>query len=510
MIASSYDPTLVIMSVVIASLASYTAFDLAGRVTVARERHRRAWLAWLACGSIAMGLGIWSMHFVGMLAFRMPMAVAYNVPLVLLSALTAMAASGVALFVASRTRLPPLGLIGAGVIMGMAIAAMHYIGMAAMRLSAALTYASAGVARSVLIAIGASLIALWIAFRFRHDESPLGRWRRGGSAVAMGSAIAGMHYTGMSAAHFVPRVGPAPAYVLTIAHGTPLVGAVIGGSLVVLGLALIGAMMDRRTRRAEAEHARLKAMHDEMEQQVVHRTAELRAARDAAKQANRLKSEFLANMSHELLEPLQAITGVAQLLQQGTVGAVPPEHQPYLGDILTNARHLAQLVNHIVNLSSVDAGRLTFYPEPLDLRQLVGDVVKVVRPITAQKRMQVDVQIDLAVTEITADPARLRQVVYNYLSNALKFTPAGGRIIIRAAPDGADRFSLEVEDSGIGIRPEDLPYPDSGLGLAFTRRLVEAQGGRVGARQAADKGAIFSAVLPRVATIRHHDVSSGR
>jgi NO-binding membrane sensor protein with MHYT domain len=176
MLVSSYDPILVAMSVVIASLASYTALDLAGRVTVARGRQR---IAWLASGSSAMGLGIWSMHFVGMLAFRMPMPIAYDVPLVLLSALTAIAASGLALFVVSQVDLPTHRLVIAGAIMGLAIAGMHYIGMAAMRLSAALTYDPRRVALSIGIAICASLVALWIAFRFRHDDTVSGRWRRG-------------------------------------------------------------------------------------------------------------------------------------------------------------------------------------------------------------------------------------------------------------------------------------------------------------------------------------------
>src|SRR5579863_2294211 len=128
MIDSSYNPALVAISVVIASLASYTALDLAGRVTVAQGRTR---LAWLASGSAAMGLGIWSMHFVGMLAFHMPMEIAYQIPLVILSALIAIAASGLAMFAVSQVDLPAPRLLIAGVIMGTAIAGMHYVGMAA-------------------------------------------------------------------------------------------------------------------------------------------------------------------------------------------------------------------------------------------------------------------------------------------------------------------------------------------------------------------------------------------
>ena len=487
MIASSYDPTLVVMSVVIASLASYTALDLAGRVTAARGRRR---IAWLASGSAAMGLGIWSMHFVGMLAFRMPMTIAYDVRLVALSALTAIAASGLALFVVSQAHLPTHRLVIAGVIMGLAIVAMHYIGMASMRVPAILTYDVARCALSIAIAIIVSLVALWIAFRFRHHgETSTRRWPHIGGAVAMGSAIAGLHYTGMSAAHFTPSLGAPAVYPHTIADGTPLAIAVIAGTLLVLALALIGATMDRRGR-----------------------VAKLHAALAAAEQANRLKSEFLANMSHELRTPLHTIMGFAQLMHQGSVGPISPEHHEYLGDILFSSRHLLQLINDVLDLSKVEAGMMAFHPEPIDLRRIVADVTDALRPMLRDKRMCLAVEIDPTVAHVTLDPARLKQVLYNYLSNALKFTPEDGRVTIRAIPEGSDRFCLEVEDTGIGITPTDIgrlfvafqqldagaakQYPGTGLGLALTKRLVEAQGGRVGVRSAVAAGTVFSAVLP--------------
>jgi signal transduction histidine kinase len=487
MIASSYDPTLVAMSIVIASLASYTALDLAGRVTVSRGRRR---IAWLASGSTAMGLGIWSMHFVGMLAFRMPMLVAYNIPLVALSALTCIAAAGLALFVVSRARLPARRLIVAGVIMGCAIIVMHYIGMASMRMPAALTYDPTRCALSIVIAITVSILALSIAFRFRHHDAASDRWPRVGGAALMGCAIAGLHYTGMSAARFTPRPASPTLYAHTIANGPPLAFAVIAGTLLVLVLALVGTTMDRRTRLAH-----------------------LRTALAAAEQANRLKSEFLANMSHELRTPLHTIMGFAQLMHQGTVGPVSPEHHEYLGDILYSSRHLLHLINDVLDLSKVEAGKMEFHPEPLDLRQVAAEVTDVLRPLAMKKRMCLAVEIDPAVADVTADPARLKQVLYNYLSNALKFTPEDGRITIRARPEGPDWFCLEVEDTGIGIQPADVgrlfvefqqldagaakQYPGTGLGLALTKRLVEAQGGRVGVRSALTTGTVFSAVLPQ-------------
>src|SRR5919106_1919374 len=202
----SYHPALVALSVAIAALASYVALDLVGRVTAARGMLRSAWVAG---GALAMGIGIWSMHFIGMLAFRLhandaSVPIAYDVPLLLLSVAVAVSASALALAVASRDRVGWTSLVVGGLAMGPAIAGMHYIGMASMRMPAALSYDDGLVALSVAIAVGAALAALWLAFRLRADESTLGRLRRVGAGVIMGLAIAGMHYTGMAAAQFAP------------------------------------------------------------------------------------------------------------------------------------------------------------------------------------------------------------------------------------------------------------------------------------------------------------------
>jgi NO-binding membrane sensor protein with MHYT domain len=216
-LTASYEPGLVALSVVIATLASYTALDLVGRVSAAQGRSR---FTWLVGGAVAMGVGIWSMHFVGMLAFRLPVPTTYDVPLVLLSVVVALAASALALFIASRRELTRSSLVGGGIVLGCAIAGMHYTGMAAVRAGCALTYRPGLFAASLGVAVTASMAALWLAFRFRQDESRRGTRLRWGAAVVMGMAIAGMHYTGMAAARFTPIPG--------MAHDgpRPLIGAV--------------------------------------------------------------------------------------------------------------------------------------------------------------------------------------------------------------------------------------------------------------------------------------------
>jgi two-component system, sensor histidine kinase and response regulator len=161
LLAGNYDYRLVALSVLIAMLASYAALDLAGRVTAARGRVR---FVWLTGGAGAMGLGIWSMHYIGMLAYSLPVPVLYNWPTVLLSLLAAIFASGVALFVVSRRVVAPLRAALGGVVMGIGIAAMHYIGMEAMRMPAMCHYSRPIVILSVLLAIVISLVALWLTF----------------------------------------------------------------------------------------------------------------------------------------------------------------------------------------------------------------------------------------------------------------------------------------------------------------------------------------------------------
>ncbi|MGE0864625.1 MAG: MHYT domain-containing protein [Vicinamibacterales bacterium] len=239
-LSGSYDFLLVGLSIVIAVMASYAALDLAGRVTAATGTRRQLWLVG---GATAMGLGIWSMHYIGMLAFSLPVPVMYDWPTVLLSLAAAILASAVALHVVSG---PDMGLARASigsVVMGAGIAAMHYIGMEAMRLSAMCHYDAGLVALSVVLAIVISFVALWLSFRFRDDRHG-GRWHRLGSAGIMGAAIPVMHYVGMGAARFIPATTPPD---LTHAVSISWLGTA-GLTLVtfmVLGLALATSMAGR-------------------------------------------------------------------------------------------------------------------------------------------------------------------------------------------------------------------------------------------------------------------------
>jgi PAS domain S-box-containing protein len=237
-VAGTYDLRLVALSFVVAWFASYTALDLAGRI-----RASRGWIrgAWLATAAISMGGGIWSMHFIAMLAFIMPMVVTFDVDLTVLSLVVAIAVTGGAFYVIGIRRATVLQLSLSGVFMGIGIVAMHYTGMAAMRMPAELSYDPALVALSVVIAIGASIAALWLAFR------TVAAWQRIAAALVMGFAISGMHYTGMAAAEFAAHADLDAAPTVAGLAQTNLAMGIAAITFLILFLALLASALDRQS-----------------------------------------------------------------------------------------------------------------------------------------------------------------------------------------------------------------------------------------------------------------------
>jgi PAS domain S-box-containing protein len=240
----------------------------------------------------------------------------------------------------------------------------------------------------------------------------------------------------------------------------------------------------------------------------------LEAENRQIQEASRLKSEFLANMSHELRTPLNAIIGFADLMHSGAVPKESPKQHEFLGYIGTSGRHLLQLINDVLDLSKVEAGKVEFYPEPLDLPTLVKEVTDILQTSASKQGVQIGVDIKPEAAQLTLDVARLKQALYNYLSNAIKFTPRGGQVNVRAMAEGPMHVRIEVEDTGIGIKSGDMhklfnefqqldstytkKHAGTGLGLALTRRLVQGQGGRVGVHSTPGVGSVFYLILPRI------------
>src|SRR5437879_5684062 len=245
-VTGTYNPYLVALSILVAAFASYTALDLGGRMVAMRGVGSRVWLV---AAAIAMGGGIWSMHFIAMLAFIMPIPVSYDIGLTALSLVVAIFVTGGGFYFINRQGAPPLPLLFSGIFMGLGIAAMHYIGMAAMREHAEPSYDLLFVALSLVIAIGASTGALWLAFR----TAALGQKLI--AAVVMGLAISGMHYSAMRGTTFVVH-GPiheAQGYA-SLDH-TNLALLVGGITFVVLAFALIASLQQENSERREVEKA---------------------------------------------------------------------------------------------------------------------------------------------------------------------------------------------------------------------------------------------------------------
>ncbi|HSV78346.1 MAG TPA: MHYT domain-containing protein [Ramlibacter sp.] len=500
MLDGQYEPSLVLASILVAIFSSYTALTLVERVS---QTPRTAARWWIVGGAFTMATGIWAMHFVGMLAFRLPVPLGYDFGITLLSWAIPVPVAALALW---QVRLPQPGLKHlalSAVLLGCGINAMHYVGMGAMRMDPPIVWDWRLVAASVAIAIAAAGASLWIAFRLRSNATPY-VWRfRAIAAVVMGAAIVGMHYTGMAAADF--PFGSICRAATGRFKLSELASLVIVATFAVLPIALLTSVYEARLDARAQGLAMLERTADERRLSLERESA----ARVEAERLSAMKDQFLATLSHELRTPLNAVLGWAQLLR---LKRDETTLQRAIDTIERNARLQAQLIEDLLDMSRIVAGKVRLELEVVDPAVVVEAAVESARPGAVAKGVELDTFVERDVGSVRGDPARLQQILWNLLSNAVKFTSEGGRVTVKLGRTGTEAV-LVVEDNGAGIDAGFLPYvfdrfrqADAsttrahgglGIGLAIVRQLAEMHGGSVEAASGGPgTGATFSVRLP--------------
>ena len=514
MVSGHYEPLLVFVSILVAILASYTALSLAMRV---RQAQGRAPYFWIAGGALAMGSGIWAMHFIGMLAFRLPIPVGYDPLITFASWLLPVVASSLALWQVRHRAFRRRQLAWSAVLMGLGINAMHYTGMAGMRMDPAISYTPWLFALSVAIAIGASALALQLGLRLHGEGHGGSRSRRAVQAAAsviMGGAIAGMHYTGMAAAHF--EAGSVCRAALGGVDQDHLAALVTVATVALLSIALLATIFDARLEARNRTIAESLAAAAERQQLYLDE----QRARLEAENISQMKDEFLATLSHELRTPLNAMLGWSQLLLQGHRDGAMLRRG--LETIERNARAQSQLIEDMLDMSRLLAGKVRIDAAPIQPQDFVNAALETARPAALARSVGLNASIDHGAGPVRGDLARMQQVMSNLLSNAVKFTEPGGAVTVTLRREGEPveggerSVAIDVADTGAGIAPEFLPYvfdrfrqADSssarrhgglGLGLAIARQLVELQGGTISvASRGEGQGATFTLHLPLAA-----------
>ncbi len=476
-VTGTYDPYLVALSILVAVFASYTALDLGGRVAAARGLARRVWLV---AAAITMGGGIWSMHFVAMLAFIMPTPMSYDIGLTTLSLVVAMFVTGGGFYVISRHSGSLLRLVLSGIFMGLGIAAMHYTGMAAMREHVDLSYDRIFVALSLIIAIGASTAALWLAFR----TTDLGQKLI--AAVVMGVAISGMHYTAMGGTTFAAH-GPVPeVHPYASLDQTNLALAVAATTFVILASALIASLSEQKRAEEALREAQANLAH-------VSRVTTM--------------GELCASLAHEVNQPITAAVANADACLNWLARENPnlEKARESAMRIVEDGTRAAEIISRIRLLCK----KGTPQRELVDVNEVIQGLIVLLRSQITRYLISVRMELAADLPQVRGDRVQLQQVMMNLMMNsidAMKDVDGARELAIKSHRTGNEQLMVCVSDSGVGLPSQQADQifhaffttkPHGiGMGLAICRSIVESHSGRLWAADNSPRGASFHLILP--------------
>jgi signal transduction histidine kinase len=452
-----YAPSTVLFSIVTAVLAGFVAFEAAGRT----RRSRRP-AAWALAGGTVLGLGIWSMHFIGMLAWQPPFPLFYALKPTMVSVLVAVAASCLAMFLATRVRQNRVAQASGAVMVGAGICSMHYIGMSAMRFTVPPMWNRADVALSLLIAVSASWVAMRMMRTSPEQEAAEFRRQMGGSLI-IGAAICGMHYVGMHAMMLMPGtlcVNQPGAWT-----GMSLAQLGVGNALLFMLVLLAFSYYDKLRLGEAASQARQQA------EQARRDTERLEAA-----------SKIAASVAHEVNNPLEAVTNLLFLIGMGEIGA---QERAYLEAAQSELRRIAEITTHTLKFHRQQSA-----PEPTVLPELFESALALFAQRIQARGVLVERAWPADLPPLLCRAGEVRQVFANLVSNAIDAVPDEGGSVRISAARGASGVEIRVADNGRGIAPEVRgrifqPFfttkgpAGTGLGLALSSEIVARHGGEL-------------------------------
>jgi signal transduction histidine kinase len=324
-----------------------------------------------------------------------------------------------------------------------------------------------------------------------------------------------MHFTGMSAVTFIPDgSGINAAHVI---NRMLLAVAVTASAAFIVSQGLLLALVDRYlAARAQGEAARMRdhiATLEATQKKLKQTSNELTRALGVAAEANQTKAAFLASMSHELRTPLNAIIGFSDTMMMEVFGPLSERYKNYAGDIRHSGEHLLALINDVLDLSKLDAGQADLKDEEFDPAELIAESLRMMVNQAGKAQIALTTQIAQGLPWLKADKRRIKQIVINLVSNAVKFTPAGGQVTVSARLTQAGDLAVAVADSGIGIAAEDIPkvmerfgqvdspmsrkHEGTGLGLPLSRQLAQLHGGDLVLESVVNEGTTVTLTLPK-------------